>query len=102
MDYCAPHGIPYREFMGIGRGWDQFSRDAVLLWQQLKRETCEQCGTHPDDWNPKAGGHIHAWAATKHSCKGCARVAAGQKALEKELQPGQHVGLKLQVPRRHT
>lgn len=98
MEYCGPRGIPWTKF----HTWDQASRDAALLWQKLQNETCNQCGTHPDDWDPDKGGHIHAWVATKHPCKGCARVADGHKRMEKELKPGDTVGLKLQVPRRHT
>lgn len=98
MDYCGPRGIPWTTF----HTWDQASRDAALLWQKLQNETCSQCGTHPDDWDEDAGGHPRAWVATVHSCKGCAVTDSGQKRLEEKLGPGDRVGLKRQVERRHT
>lgn len=101
MNYCGPRGIDWE---GDFLARSQASRDASLLWQQDRDETCTGCGTHPDDWDPKRGGHLRAFVATVIDCHGCAAIAARQKRLEKEVETGTYtsaarVGLRRQVPR---
>jgi hypothetical protein len=100
MDYCGTHGLAWSRFLS----WDQASRDAALLWQQDKHETCAGCGTHPDDWDPEHGGHARAYVATVVDCPGCAAIATRQERLAKEIEKGKYspaarVGLRRQVER---
>lgn len=34
-------------------------------------ERCQQCGTHPDDWNPDEGGDRNAYEPGLRHCRGC-------------------------------
>jgi hypothetical protein len=73
-----------------------------LLWQQNENDRCSACGTHPDDWDPKRGGHPHAYVAAIVDCPGCAATEGGKTGrLKKDLDASStaRVGLKRQVPR---
>lgn len=94
MAYCGPRGIPWSRFLS----WDRASRDAAILWQQRQQQTCPSCGTHPDDWDPEHGGHPRAWVAKIHHCPGCAALEHGRKRLEKDVDAGDTVSLRRQVP----
>lgn len=101
MDYCGPRGI---DWDGDFLARSQASRDAALLWQQDRNETCSGCGTHPDDWDPDRGGHERAFVATVIDCQGCRAIAVRQERLTKEVEKGKYspaarVGLRRQVER---
>lgn len=70
MAYCGPKGIPLSTFLS----WSLPDQGAALAWQQHENRRCSGCGTHPDDWNEKAGGDRHAWHAEHATCPGCAEI----------------------------
>lgn len=70
MAYCGPRGIPLSRFLD----WPQADQDAALLWQAHEARRCSSCGTHPDVWDPDAGGDRNALVAEPHFCRGCERL----------------------------
>lgn len=104
MDYCGPRGLPRSEFLR----WAKDDRDAALVWLQRSRQRCHGCGTHPDEWDEKLGGHPRAYVATIHSCPGCAATENRQRRLDQERKgnelefAGKRVGLRSQDTREAT
>lgn len=82
MAYCAPKGIPLSQFLT----WPKTDQDAALAWQSHEARRCSQCGTHPDDYDPDAGGRRHAWHPAVEVCEGCAATARGQESLQQHLE----------------
>lgn len=79
MAYCGPRGIPWSVFMS----WAGEDRDAALWWLIHDRQTCQQCGTRPDEWNPEQGGSRDAFRwKVEEQCPGCAVLDVGQRRLE--------------------
>lgn len=81
MSYCGPHGIAWSDFLS----WSKISRDAAIVWDLRRRQSCGSCGTHPDAWDPARGGHDHAFVAEVRGCRGCETVASAQQQLPEEL-----------------
>jgi len=67
MAVCAAYRIPHSVFLS----WAPDDRDKALSWHLRQAEICKQCGTHPDDWDPKKGGHRRAFVAEILVCPGC-------------------------------
>jgi hypothetical protein len=91
MAYCGPKGIPLSQFLA----WDKTDQDAALAWQQHENRRCSGCGTHPDDWNEKAGGDRHAWHAEHAACPGCAALEHHRELPE--MQDNRIKGLQLRL-----
>ena len=71
LDYCGKHGIPHGYFLGGDLTWTEEDRAKALAWELEQRIICPQCGTYYHEWDPKAGGDIHAYWAVQHVCMGC-------------------------------
>lgn len=67
MAVCATYGIPHSRFLG----WDQPDRDKAIWWHVRQQETCPQCGTRPDEWDPEHGGARNAYSPEVRRCRGC-------------------------------
>lgn len=80
MAYCGPRGIPLSAFLG----WSQDDQDAALAWQADQAQRCPRCGTHPDD---------PAGEASKHVCRGCARIHEAQESVLERARPFTHIRL---------
>lgn len=78
---CQDMGIPHSRFLG----WPELDQDKALAYAQVQAETCPQCNTRPEEWDPAVGGDRHAYAATVHICPGC--QATGD--MEHELRSRQ-------------
>ena len=91
MEYCGPRGIPLSRFLA----WKPEDQDAALQWQARRSQTCSGCGTHPDEWNPKAGGHRQAYVPVLEMCPGCyARDGKADTDEAKGAGPGLRVTLR--------
>jgi hypothetical protein len=76
MQYCAPQGIPHSQFLA----WAAEDRDKALWWLIHDRQTCKQCGTRPDEWDPDLGGSKDAYRwRVEPKCPGCAVLEVGEK-----------------------
>lgn len=85
MAYCGPKGIPLSQFLK----WDKADQDAALAWQHHENRRCSSCGTHPDDWNEKAGGNRNAFHAEHAICPGCSELERHRELPE--LQDNKHL-----------
>lgn len=90
MEYCGPRGLAHDEFLQ----WSPHARDAALSWLVWSREACSSCGTRPDEWNPERGGHLHAYEAVRHVCRGCEVRARAEKDLAKDAEKGVKGGVR--------
>lgn len=78
MAVCANYGIPHSQFLG----WSVDDRDKALWWEIHRRESCSECGTRADEWDPELGGHDYAYLPELRKCWGCARTAEAQKRVK--------------------
>lgn len=85
MDVCAEYRIPHSVFLS----WSKLDRDKAI-WHRIRvAGTCRTCGTHPDEWDPKKGGHRAAFTAEVHLCPGCEQKQRVEKTLEDDQYKGQ-------------
>ncbi|HEY5986792.1 MAG TPA: hypothetical protein VIV12_10500, partial [Streptosporangiaceae bacterium] len=75
--------------------WPQDDRDKAI-WQHIRTtNTCPQCGTRPEEWDPKQGGDRNAYIGDLRRCRGCEVLEREQAAVAKEnLGRGIYVGLR--------
>lgn len=66
--------------------WPQADQDAAIAWHIEDSRRCKSCGTHPDDWDPEAGGHRDAYLPATEVCQGCAKARTGQAMFGSELE----------------
>lgn len=67
MSVCAAYRIPHSQFLA----WLDEDRDKAI-WQHIReRQTCRQCGTRPQEWDPAQGGDRNAYVAEPERCRGC-------------------------------
>ncbi|GIH76135.1 hypothetical protein [Planobispora longispora] len=84
---CADYRIPHSEFLR----WSDSDRDKAI-WQHIRaRQTCPNCGTRAEEWDPRCGGHPGAYVPDVHRCEGCYQLADAGK----DLPPGSYARLKL-------
>lgn len=91
MAYCGPKGIPLSVFLS----WPEADQEAALAWQAHENRRCSGCGTHPDDWSPKAGGDRHAYHPEHDSCPGCAALERYRES--KHVQESKRHGLQIRL-----
>lgn len=82
LDYCVPNGIPFSEF----RSWSTVDRDMALSWLVRKMEECPACHTRGKEWDPRQGGHHHAYVPQVRGCEGCIATSRGEKAEAETLK----------------
>lgn len=75
---CREFRIPHSEFLG----WADVDQDKARAFHRYLQSVCGGCGTRPEEWDEKAGGHRHAYSAITDECPGCR--ARGQ--LESHLR----------------
>ena len=86
-------GIFHSDFLARS----QDDRDKAIWAWLRERQTCPECGTRPDEWDPTNGGDRHAYLAQVDVCRGCQAVAGRSKGLtDEQRQPGMKVVLKRQ------
>lgn len=91
LGLCHHYRIPHSEFLS----WSQDDRDKALWWYVRERQTCPQCGTRDEEWDPQQGGHRHAYVATVETCRGCQALKTRESGLtDTERAGGNHVVLK--------
>lgn len=82
VGYCAPLGIPLSQFLR----WSKADQDVAVAWHIESQRRCSSCGTHPDDWDPDAGGHLDAYVPATEICPGCAKAHTGQAMYRDDLE----------------
>lgn len=82
---CETYRIPHSEFLS----WDADDRHKAVMHQIRKAERCPGCGVHPDELDPRKGGHPAAFTFELHTCEACAAKADGEKELQRRRdEPG--------------
>lgn len=82
MNYCAPRGIPWGEFMGRVRQageprWTTEDTTLAVEWQRLQKETCRGCGQSLlESLDPLAEYEVHDIV-----CHGCEAKEQKERAL---------------------
>jgi len=61
----------------------------VLAWQMETAERCPDCGTYYEEWDPKTGGHVHAYYARSLYCLGCKAKADLHAAVQENQGKGE-------------
>lgn len=84
MAVCMKLGIRHSEFMS----WDRDDRDKALWFHIHELETCPDCGTRPDEWDPDKGGSDTAYRAELHKCWGCNERALAEKKVTEAMGAG--------------
>ena len=77
MAYCGPLGIPLSVFLS----WSQDDQDAALAWSRHEAQRLPD-GTHPDDWDPDAGGSRTAWHAHVEHAQGLVELQRARTSEE--------------------
>lgn len=78
MAYLGPRGLPHSWFLGGPFRWTQADRDKALAWQEMHRQTCQRCGTRPDQWKEDR----RAFHTEVRVCPGCEVMERGQEEFE--------------------
>jgi hypothetical protein len=84
LSVCAEFKISHSHFLGGPNRWTDDDREKAIWWLRRQREACGECGTRPDEWDEKVGGHRHAYVAKYEHCRGCEVKQAADKALEND------------------
>jgi hypothetical protein len=92
MAYCGPKGIKLSEFLS----WPDDDQAAALAWQAHEGRRCGSCGTHPDEWDPEAGGSRGAYTPEVYACRGCERL---EQLRDSDAVPKGVKGLHLRLVR---
>jgi hypothetical protein len=91
LEVCHDYKITHSAFLR----WSDDDRDKAIWTYVRAKQTCQQCGTRPDEWDPEQGGHRRAYLAQVKQCRGCQAVGQRDKRLtDDQRQPGVHVVLK--------
>ena len=81
---CAQYLISHSHFLGGPNRWTADDREKAIWWLRRQREACGDCGTRPEEWDEKRGGHRNAYVAKYEHCRGCEVKQSGEKALESD------------------
>lgn len=81
MAVCAAYRIRHSEFLT----WSQSDRDKAIWWQIRQAETCRNCGTRPEEWDPDRGGDYYAYEPVVDVCRGCEVKAPKQDSVDKDV-----------------
>jgi hypothetical protein len=71
----------------------------VVLTHEIERLTrCRDCGTKPEEWDPKKGGDIHAYYGETWTCEGCkAKEDVMDAAVKNAGKGGSVAGVKTKL-----
>lgn len=95
MNYCAPRGIPYSEFMGraLVAGEPRWTQDDTLLaieWQRWQSEICGGCG-HPLSESLDEGNDYQARQLACFACEVKERAEKAASAKENADTSGKKI-----------
>ena len=91
LEVCRDYKIAHSAFLA----WPDDDRDKAIWAHVQARQTCPQCGTRPDEWDPEQGGHRRAYHAHVEVCRGCqAKDQRDKRLTDEQRQPGVQVVLK--------
>ena len=77
MAVCSEYRISHHEFLG----WPQVSRDKAIWWHIREAQTCKNCGTREEEWDPDRGGDRYAYGAEIRRCRGCEVKQMGEEGV---------------------
>lgn len=80
MAVCCDYKISHHEFLR----WPQVSRDKAIWWHIRQAQTCKQCGTREEEWDPEQGGDRYAYGVEIRRCRGCEVKQMGEDGVNVE------------------
>ncbi len=101
MDVCEVYRIPHSELLG----WDPYDRHKAVMHQIRKAERCPGCGVHPDETDPRAGGHPGRFGFEIRDCPTCTVLDEGERELKRRRDdPGvmTTAGMRVRLKRREV
>jgi hypothetical protein len=82
MEICDRYAIPHSQFLGEWPPvWSELDREKVLALDRLRKETCPDCGTRIEEWDPECGGDHFAYIAEPFRDPGCERIEQTQNQI---------------------
>ncbi len=90
MRYCGPLGIAYSVWLGVGDGWDGYSRAAAMAWQAREDDRCGGCGQQRSDWLDEDGMVLQEppFTMVEISCPSCAEKERYEREAQEEQREG--------------
>jgi hypothetical protein len=90
MALATAYRVPHSVFLG----WDADDRDKAVAWHLRRLETCLDCGTRAEEWDPERGGAKNAYRAELVRCAGCEARERAEASVPKDAGRGVTVVLK--------
>lgn len=88
---CDHYRISHSQFLS----WSEDDRDKAIWMFIRERQTCQQCGTRPEEWDPAQGGDRDAYHAVVTVCRGCQERESRLDTLtDAQRGRGVYVGLR--------
>jgi hypothetical protein len=94
MAVCAEYRVPHGYFLGGPFRWTQLDRDKAIWWHVRQKQTCSQCGTREEEWDPELGGDRQAYGAEYRRCRGCEVKAMAEDALTSDFGRGIYISMR--------
>lgn len=92
---CEQFQISHSHFLGGPDEWTELDRAKAKAFRAYKNSRCPDCGTAPEEWVPKQGGHREAYIADVTFCPGCARIGEMRDSLDEAARKrGPHLHLR--------
>jgi hypothetical protein len=83
---CETYQISHSHYMGGPARWTDLDRAKAEAYAEWRLGTCCRCGTRAEDWDPKQGGHRHAYIADVDVCRGCELLDELREQLPKDVK----------------
>jgi hypothetical protein len=90
---CETYRIPHSHYLGGPLVWTPLDRAKTEAYTAWKNAACPGCHTRREEWDPKRGGHRHAYIAHADRCPGCELKA--QEWDNIEAGPGKAHGVRV-------
>ena len=90
MRYCGPRAIPYSVWLGVGDGWDGYSRAAAMAWQAREDDRCSGCGQQRSEWLDENGIVLEEppFTMVEIACPSCAEKERYERESREEEKQG--------------
>lgn len=81
---CEQYQVSHSHYMGGPNDWTALDRAKAESYAEWKLDTCHRCGTRPEQWDHRRGGHQNAYIAEVDECRGCLLLDEMREQLPKD------------------